>query len=331
MSRVKIQKGQQRIFLNRIAKYFNFDWSKIAKISHICDRTLRDWRRERYNMSYKALLRLYKVSNISIPKIVKILPEYWSTKKASGLGAIRRNELYGNPGTLEGRRKGGLTTWRRYRFDPQGFIDTEFIGPKDINYPLRSPLLAELIGIILGDGAITKYQVVISLNNKTDREYAYFVSRLFRKLFNLKAVSRVRDKNTCSLVISSIKLTEFLTEIGLKIGNKIRQQVNIPKWILKNRNFRIACVRGLMDTDGSFYSYKHRVNGKRYKNYALDFTNRSLPLLQAVEDILRDLGCAPTLAKYKVLLYKKNDIGHYVAIVGSSNPNTKKKFKNEIF
>lgn len=67
MSRAKLQKGQQRIFLNRIAKYFNFDWSKIAKISNICERSLRDWRREKYNMSYKALLKLHNISNITIP------------------------------------------------------------------------------------------------------------------------------------------------------------------------------------------------------------------------------------------------------------------------
>jgi hypothetical protein len=102
MARARLKKGQQRKFLNRVAKYFDFDWSRIARISNICDRSLRDWRCEKYNMNYKALLRLHKISNIPAPKIIEILPEYWSTKKASSLGGLMRNKLYGNPGTPKG-------------------------------------------------------------------------------------------------------------------------------------------------------------------------------------------------------------------------------------
>ena len=42
-------------------------------------------------MAYEALLKLQKISKIPSPKNIKILPEYWSTKKASRLGAKRRN------------------------------------------------------------------------------------------------------------------------------------------------------------------------------------------------------------------------------------------------
>ena len=328
MSRVKLPNNQQEEFLNRVAKYFNFDWSKIAKISNICERSLRDWRRKKYNMSYEALLKLHKFSNVAFPKVVKILPEFWSARKYSSLGALKRNRIYGNPGTPEGRSKGGRTTWRRYKFNPERFIGTGFIGSKNINYPTKSSLLSELIGIILGDGSITDYQVVISLNSKSDKEYAHYVSQLFKKLFNLKAALKLRKKNTCNIVLSSVKLIKFLNKIGLKKGNKVHKQVGVPKWILRNNSLRIACLRGLIDTDGSFYSYKHKVNGKIYKNYALDFTNRSFPLLQTVRNILQNLGCAPTLAKYKVVLNKKNDIRRYISMVGSSNLKITEKFRN---
>lgn len=45
MARVKLHKGQQRHFLNQVAKYFDNNWPKIAKVSSICERSLRDWRR----------------------------------------------------------------------------------------------------------------------------------------------------------------------------------------------------------------------------------------------------------------------------------------------
>jgi hypothetical protein len=327
MSRVKLSNNQQEEFLNRVAKYFNSDWSKVAKISNICERSLRDWRREKYNMSYEALQKLHKFSNVPIPKAIKILPEFWSARKYASLGALKRNRIYGNPGTPEGRSRGGHATWRKYRFNPQRFEGTRFIGPKDIDYPSKSPSFSEVVGIILGDGSITDYQVVISLNSKMDKEYTHYVSQLFKKLFNLKAVLTLRKNNTCNIVLSSVELIRFLNKAGLKKGNKVHNQIGVPKWILKNNKFKISCLRGLIDTDGSFYSYKHKVNGKIYENYAVDFTNRSLPLLRATRDILLNLGCLPTSAKFKVILNKKEDIRRFITVVGTGNPRTKEKFK----
>jgi len=329
MSRAKLQKGKQRVFLNKAARYFDFDWSKIAKVSNISERTLNDWRREKYNMSYKALLALSRYSNVSVPKVLKILPEYWSTKKACRLGAIRRNELHGNPGTPEGRSKGGATTSRMFRQDHRFAEAVGFKLRTPINIPIYSSKLAEFIGAMLGDGYIktNKTQLGISLNSETDYSYALYIQSLIKKLFSLRAsVRRDGSDKSVTVLVSSRNLVEFLIDNDLKAGNKVINQVSIPRWINLKREYKIACLRGLMDTDGSFYSYFHRVNGKVYKNYALDFTNCSMPLLQGVKNILQDLGYAPTAAKYKVILYKKRDIGSYISMVGSSNPVRKRKF-----
>jgi len=50
--------------------------------------------------------------------------------------------------------------------------------------------------------------------------------------------------------------------IGLVLGNKVKQQIDIPEWIKSNNNFSLACVRGIIDTDGCFYTNSHYINSK---------------------------------------------------------------------
>jgi len=157
MSRMVLRKNQQSKFLNRVGQYFDFDWAQIAKISNVCERSLRDWRRERNRISHAALLKLHKISNVPMPKVLKVLPEHWSVEKAGHIGALRHNELYGNPGTMEGRRKGGANSQTLFRLNPDYAKGIGVIIRKTIRKPRPSVKLAEFIGIVLGDGGITDH------------------------------------------------------------------------------------------------------------------------------------------------------------------------------
>lgn len=331
MSRAKLKNGQQRQFLNRIAKYFYFNWAKIAKVSSVCNRTLRDWRREKYKMNYEALLRLHRISKIPIPKDIKILPEHWSIKKASRLGAIIHNKLYGNPGTLEGRRKGGRNSQKLFRSNPEYARKAGVIVRKIIKEPAHSEELAEFIGIMLGDGGISNYQINITLNNETDREYSVYVQELIKKLFSISVfVLSRRLEKTDRIVASGRSLVEFLKRKGLIVGNKVRSQIDIPAWILNNRKYAIACLRGLIDTDGSFYSYEHTVFKKKYYNFAMCFTNHSMPLIKKVSRILNKLGLSPIMNTKRVYLHRAKDIDKYFSEVGTHNPKYLQRYKNFI-
>lgn len=331
MSRIKFLEIKQGDFLNRIKKNYKLEWPDIARTCGVHKRTLFDWRRDKYLMSYAALQKLIGKYRIIIPKKIEILPDTWNIRNAARLGAIRHNELYGYPGTPDGRRKGGLTTWRRYKFNPQRFIDTGFIGPKNIEYPRKSVLLSELMGIILGDGSITQYQVRISLNNSTDREYAVFISRLFKNLFNLDSRLRIRKDNVCDLVVSSVKLVKFLNKMGLKIGNKIRQQVSIPKWVLKNKEYMSVCLRGLFDTDGGIYYHNHTTKGRRYRHLGMGFTSHSLPLLEDVHSIFLCLKF-PAKINYSghVFIYDRKAIKRYFTEIGTHNIHHLKRYQSYI-
>ena len=134
-------------------------------------------------MKYEAVHRLTKASSISMGTYKKILPDYWSTKKAGAIGARKRYKIYGNPGTPEGRKRGGINSQRKFQENTVYTNKAGFIVRKHIKTPGLSINLAEFIGILLGDGGITAHQVAISFNRETDKEHSVYIQKLINNLY----------------------------------------------------------------------------------------------------------------------------------------------------
>lgn len=244
-------------------------------------------------------------------------------KKIASLGATARYKKYGNPGTAEGRRKGGLKSLQvniKKR--------TKFKTIKEINIPSPSTDLAELLGIFMGDGHVGKYQASVSTNATTDIQHALYTQLLINRLFDISSTIRnKKETNACEVVVSSKNVCVFLNKQGLPIGNKVRDGVSIPSWIQKNKNCRRAFVRGLFDADGSVYTDVHRYKNKIYCSNGMAFTNRSHPLLSFFKAVLEEEGFHPTQkTKFTVFLRRKGDIEQYFALIGTSNQKHAKRF-----
>lgn len=239
----------------------------------------------------------------------------------SRLGGLRRIELYGNPGTKEGRSKGGKKSTEFFRDNPAIAKERGFIVRKEIKRPSRSVELAKFIGIMLGDGGIrSKYQLTVSFNYKTDREFAKYVTGLIKRLFAVKYVILKRKGSLgADIVVSSARVVDFLLKQGLKVGNKIKNQVDIPEWIKRNDEFKKACLRGLVDTDGSLYCHRYKVNNKWYEYLKLDFTSCSKPLIRSAYVIFSNLGISASLKGVHITVSAKSEVNRYLAKVGSSN------------
>lgn len=331
MARVKFPKGKQRLFSNSASVYFKNDWKKVAKFLCINGRTLRDWRCERYTMNYTSLKKLHAMTKIPMPLRVRILEDYWSAKKYASAGALKRFQMYGSPATPEGRRKGGLETQRLIRMNPEMALQTGIIVRKIIYDPRYSLELAEFIGIMLGDGGVTNYQLNITLNSQTDKEYLPYVKNLIEKLFWIKVSLLFRKTDIAVRIVASGRnLVELVQKYGLKVGNKVRQAVDIPSWILHKDEYAIACLRGLMDTDGSCYVCGHKINDKRYYNLALCFTNASRALLKSVYAILNKNGYYPCMTGRRVYIYRQDQVVKYFHKIGSHNPKHWRKYKDYV-
>lgn len=315
MSRIVTPEGKQRLFLEEVKAKTGLTFDQLAKKLGLCGRTIRDWRREKYHMSLEAAQRLSKISGVEMPKIVDILPAYWSTRKAGKIGWQVRNRLHGNPGTPEGRKMGGRRSQFLRRAYPEKYPDV--VKRKQILRPKYSSELAELVGIMLGDGHLGQWQVVVSFNTSTDRQYMKFVCALFQELFGLEASAKDR-KNHSVIVVSSVELVDYLVSVGLQIGNKVRNQVDIPDWIFENQEYMKGCIRGLIDTDGNVARKNYHAKTLAMQ---ISFRNESEPLLWSARRILLELGFAPSKITQSnhIHLTRKEDIKKYIIGIGFSN------------
>ncbi len=203
---------------------------------------------------------------------------------------------------------------------------------KLIVLPDESEDLAELMGIIFGDGGINNpWQLVISLNSIKDIVYSNYIINLLTKLFNIQTASRKRpNQNTLVLVCSSISLVDFLISKGAVRGNKIAQKINIPFWITQKAEFKKAFIRGLVDTDGCLYYHSHEVKNKSLVNIGFCLTSLSDKLISSAADIMSEFGIKPHIKddNHRIYLYGEQNVIKYLHIFGSSNPRIYQKYTN---
>jgi hypothetical protein len=323
MPRMVFAKGTQGQFLTEIKQIMNTGTENLALNCGVHPRTICDWQREKYLISEDAVTSLQKISGIPCPKFLEILPDYWSTKKAGQVGARGRLTRYGNPGTADGRRRGGLTAYKKMK---ESGSATGFKFRRTFVKPEPSALLAEFLGIMLGDGGIGPYQISISLNATTDADYVDFVVDVIIRLFDL-IPSQTTRKNACNIVVSSIGLIEFLCQKGLVRGNKVTHQVTLPSWIFQDPDFVKASLRGLMDTDGSIYGARHTIAETKYTHACLCFRNYSKPLLDAVYHNMLNLEYHPKRGHNRIYLYRQKEITRYFQEIGSHNPKHLTRYK----
>ena len=147
------------------------------------------------------------------------------------------------------------------------YYDTKrgLILPKDYN-----PKLAEFLGILTGDGYINiykKYNNIIEIAGHSESDYEYlsvYVTNLIKNLFNITPKIIIKKgQNSMYLRIMSKGLVNYLINIGFKKGRK--NQIGIPKWILKNDENFCSFVKGLADTDFSLVLLNR--NQKNFKYY----------------------------------------------------------------
>lgn len=158
-------------------------------------------------------------------------------------------------------------------------------GSKEKIGLIKNERLAELVGIILGDGHIDKhsrdrgdrfisnYYVSVTLH-ENEELIIQKVERLLSACLNRETKREtLKDIKAVNIKIYGKEVVEALESIDLEAGNKVEKQVSVPEWIKEERNLSKACLRGLIDTDGSIYERKE---GERI----VYFKNRSKPLLK---------------------------------------------------
>lgn len=179
----------------------------------------------------------------------------------------------------------------------------------DVVIPSYSDKLAEFVGIMLGDGNLTPTQVAVTLGKK-DR-YADYVSRLMNSLFGPKPKIIFPKDGDSVVYLGSTMIVRWFLKMGL-VFNKVKWQVDIPKWIFSEASYMRAALRGLFDTDGSVYKLRWGMQ--------ISFCNRSRPLIESVRRMLIRLKFHPSqISGYNLYLTRQDDIGRFVREIGFGN------------
>ena len=208
--------------------------------------------------------------------------------------------------------------------------------------------LAEDIGIMIGDGHIGKYirkgridyVIQCSGNLITDWEYyAGFVRVLKKNLFNLDFSVRETKKNTLKFKINSRGLLEFYTKIiKLPLGRKT--DITIPAQITKNEKLMIACIRGIIDTDGSLVFRKKDKNINYYPLIKLSCASQQL--IKQISKFLSGLGYKVTNSfnlhsiqpktgtitiGHELHMNGKKNLEKWISEIGFNNPKNLLKYR----
>ena len=286
--RIKLKKGKQRDLICKFKNKNKFTWKKFSDYLKTSESSLIEWKYENSLMPLNIFERLDNEGKYK-KFILEIKKENW--------------------GQINGGNNSKGNT-------------------KEIKHPKKNAELAELVGIILGDGNVAShiyskkkrtYSIKIAGDLKKDIEYLnLFVKPMIERLFEIKTRNySYPKKNGYYIIADGIELIKFFKLMGLNSGNKIKNNQGIPEWIKTNRIYLQNCLRGLIDTDGSI----HRMS-KRDSNLLRISFKSNIPLLLAdFLEAFKKLGYNPNLIKSsnQVFLSRQNEIKKYVKEIGFSN------------
>ncbi len=197
--------------------------------------------------------------------------------------------------------------------------------------------LAELIGIILGDGHLDNcqnhYRIGITGDIVKDREYFEYIKNLIKRVWKKDTPIYLREHCIRITVNSKPVFLELTQKYNLPFGEGKSYKTFIPECIARDWKFAKHAIRGLIDTDGTIFTADKR----GAPNYpSIEITTSSLRLARQLRNILlaRDFRVANIWEdkarnnagpSYKVPLNGHENVHKWMHEIGFSNPFKRRK------
>lgn len=182
----------------------------------------------------------------------------------------------------------------------------------------RSEKLSEFYGIMLGDGHISRFQIVVTLGTK-ELSYVEYVAALMSELFDAKPTILVRKDGYRDVYFGSVDLIKYLKADGF-VTNKVKYQVDIPEWIFEKKEWMNSFVRGFFDTDGSVYKLRFGIQ--------VSFTNKSARLLISLHKMLIALGYNPSaISTDRIYLTRRKDLTKFFSEIKPANTKHSRRYQ----
>lgn len=201
-----------------------------------------------------------------------------------------------------------------------------------------TPAIAELVGIIIGDGCIytnyRKYCIEIVGNPLSDRDYFNHISTLIERTLNKKPQIRVRYRGLRLRFYSKDFVNFLIMKLKIPCGKKKGLLVKIPDKII-NLGWESVklCIRGIADSDGSLF-LADKGYRKDYPTIEVTSISKNLPF--QLKNLLEKQGFKVGLRKwtresrppvFRISINGENMVKKWIEEIGFSNSKHTKKYK----
>lgn len=185
---------------------------------------------------------------------------------------------------------------------------------KDYKKLEKNIFLAELIGIVLGDGNLIRFKRTEALRitcNSNNENYVVYVCALINKVFGKEPrYSKRKNENTIDIRLYQ---KYIISRLELPSGNKIENNVGVPSWVYKKKKYIVKCLKGLFETDGHF-----RRNLDNYL-HVIELRNCCGQILKDADSMLKIMGFNPQLGKNYVRLARKKEVYEFLETINFKN------------
>ncbi|MAG47014.1 hypothetical protein CL617_00270 [archaeon] len=214
---------------------------------------------------------------------------------------------------------------------------------RKITLPNRlTPELAELAGVIVGDGHIY-YQgkcgrsvinrVYISGHLYEDNKYyKEHINNIFHKTFNLNLLFSHQRENEMFVKVHSKAITHFFKEVGVKTGRKSDHNYIPKKILMSNDKIKRRFLRGIFDTEASM-CFK-RDHNRIYRRPVISIVMKSRKISYQIYNLIRyfnipiyiykenplDKRSNKRTTRYRMEIWNKVNLFKFLKIIGFKNP-----------
>jgi hypothetical protein len=194
--------------------------------------------------------------------------------------------------------------------------------------------LSEFVGIMLGDGCISKYKnhnyikyaLRIDGNSNTEKLYYKHIQCLINKITGRDVKIKFRNYgNNIFVYFHHKNLALFLnTKLGFPFGKK--KNLEISNEILRNEKNLNFLLKGFFDTDGCLYFTKNNSEHRAYP--IIELSTHDITLLRQLKTILEKKGFIVAVSHYgdSIKLHGKGNVEKWMNEIGSSNIDNYSKF-----
>ncbi len=174
----------------------------------------------------------------------------------------------------------------------------------------RNGELAELIGVLLGDGHIQKFprtERLLIFSNSNNPGFIKRYKVLVENLFNKKTYVYQQAGQNCTRI--SLYQKSISERLQVPTGARGSLSIRVPEWILENRDYTVRYLRGLYEAEGSLSHHEPTYTHK------LNFSNMNSSMLENVFTLMVSLGFHPSRDAKRVQISRKEEVRQAVELL----------------